>query len=114
MRIPLGTMHPHADLLGLAVLREKGGSMRGTSLRTLIAIVVRFAFGLSALNANAASVTVNVKSGALAGDSLVGGGGVFKGIPYATSPTGTRRWQSPQSVAAIAAIASAVFPWVTS
>src|SRR5277367_4069559 len=100
MRIPLGTMHPHADLLGLAELREKGGSMRGTSLRTLIAIVVRFAFGLSALNANAASVTVNVKSGALAGDSLVGGGGVFKGIPYATSPTGTRRWQSPQSVAA--------------
>ena len=47
---------------------------------------------------HAAQVTVRVNSGAVAGGSLVPGGVVFKGIPYAAAPTGTRRWQSPQSV----------------
>jgi para-nitrobenzyl esterase len=47
----------------------------------------------------AAPVSVHIRAGELTGDSLPGGGGVFKGIPYAAPPTGTGRWTSPQSVA---------------
>jgi para-nitrobenzyl esterase len=52
------------------------------------------------LEANAAPIVVHTSSGDLEGDSLAAGGGVFKGIPYAAAPTGPRRWQSPQPVAA--------------
>lgn len=50
--------------------------------------------------ADSPPVTVRVNSGALVGESLIAGGDVFKGIPYAAAPTGTRRWQSPQPAAA--------------
>ena len=55
---------------------------------------------LASLVAHAATVAVRVNSGDLAGDSLTNGGAAFKGIPYAAAPTGTKRWQSPQAVAA--------------
>ena len=77
--------------------------MSCTTLRlayTSLALCVCFAFEFTENDANAAPVTVPVRSGKLAGDSLSGGGGVFKGIPYAAAPTGTRRWQSPQPVGA--------------
>ena len=77
--------------------------MSWTPLRlacTSLAIVVCVAFDFRAFDANAAPVTVQIKSGTVAGDSLIAGGGVFKGIPYAAAPTGTRRWQSPQPVGA--------------
>ena len=45
-------------------------------------------------------VQVEVSSGALQGTSLVHGGAVFKGVPYATAPTGPLRWHSPAPVAA--------------
>jgi para-nitrobenzyl esterase len=46
----------------------------------------------------AARISVNTRAGELAGDSLPGGGSVFKGIPYAAPPTGMGRWASPQPV----------------
>jgi len=70
--------------------------MRSTALVFSACLVLNF----SAFDANAVPITVRINTGALVGDSLVGGGGVFKGIPYAAAPTGTRRWQSPQPVAA--------------
>jgi para-nitrobenzyl esterase len=48
----------------------------------------------------AAPVAVHTHSGDLAGESIAAGGSVFKGVPYAAAPTGTKRWQSPQPVAA--------------
>ena len=67
---------------------------------TIVVLAARLSLGiLASLVANAGPVAVHVNSGDLAGDSLATGGAVFKGIPYATAPTGTRRWQSPQAVA---------------
>jgi para-nitrobenzyl esterase len=67
---------------------------------TALAITLCLGLNFSVLEADAAPVTVRVSSGALAGDPLIGGGGVYKGIPYAAAPTGKGRWQSPQPVAA--------------
>jgi para-nitrobenzyl esterase len=53
----------------------------------------------SLLSALAAPVAVHTSSGDLEGDSPATGGAVFKGIPYAAAPTGTRRWRSPQPAA---------------
>jgi para-nitrobenzyl esterase len=53
----------------------------------------------SLLTAYAAPVEVPTHSGELEGESLATGVVVFKGIPYAAAPTGSRRWRSPQPVA---------------
>ena len=52
-----------------------------------LAIIVCLAFDFSAFDANAASVTVHIKSGMVAGDSLVAGGGVMSecAIPIAAA-----------------------------
>jgi para-nitrobenzyl esterase len=55
---------------------------------------------LMSIPAHAAPVSVHVTSGDLAGEVLTTGGSAFKGIPYAASPTGSKRWLSPQPVAA--------------
>lgn len=55
---------------------------------------------VASLLAYAAPVAVRIESGSLAGEALAAGGAVFKGIPYAAAPTGTKRWQSPQPVVA--------------
>ncbi|MDB5236257.1 MAG: carboxylesterase [Hymenobacter sp.] len=41
---------------------------------------------------------VQTASGRLAGTALAGGLRVFKGVPFAAPPVGTRRWQAPQPV----------------
>jgi para-nitrobenzyl esterase len=46
----------------------------------------------------APNTLVHIGSGAIQGQPLPAGGAVFKGIPYAASPIGERRWQSPQPV----------------
>ena len=46
----------------------------------------------------APNALVRLRSGTLQGQTLPDGRAVFKGIPYATAPTGERRWQSPQPV----------------
>jgi para-nitrobenzyl esterase len=75
--------------------------MRCDLKKTTVALAVCLSVNIlaSLAEANAATVAVHANSGDLEGDSLAGGGGVFKGIPYAAAPTGTRRWQSPQPVA---------------
>jgi para-nitrobenzyl esterase len=102
MRIPLGALNGHPALLGLAGVQKNGGRMNWKPLRlasTSLAICVCLAYDFTAFDTNAAApVTVHIKAGTLAGDSLGPGGGQFKGIPYAAAPTGTRRWQSPQAV----------------
>ncbi|RZK61815.1 MAG: carboxylesterase family protein [Hymenobacter sp.] len=47
---------------------------------------------------------VRVAGGRLAGVALAGGVRVFRGIPYAAPPVGTRRWQPPQPAAAWAGV----------
>ena len=64
------------------------------------ALAISFCLGFNISAFAAALVTVRVNLGVLAGESLIAGGGVFKGIPYAAAPTGNRRWQSPQPAAA--------------
>jgi para-nitrobenzyl esterase len=64
--------------------------------KTMIALAIC----LFIFDANAAPVAVHSQSGDLEGVPLAAGGGVFKGIPYAAAPTGAKRWQSPQPVAA--------------
>ena len=71
--------------------------MRNTKIAFAVLLSVSV---LTSLVANAAPVAIRINSGDLAGESLASGGSVFKGIPYAAAPTGNKRWQSPQPVAA--------------
>jgi para-nitrobenzyl esterase len=68
-----------------------------------MSVVLAACLSLSILGsplADGAPVAVHLKAGELVGGSLAAGGSVFKGIPYAAAPTGTKRWQSPQAFAA--------------
>jgi para-nitrobenzyl esterase len=67
---------------------------------TIFVLAVWLSLLQVSLFAHAAPVAVHTNAGDLAGDSLATGGAVFKGIPYAAAPTGAKRWQSPQAVAA--------------
>lgn len=62
-------------------------------------IVMALTVGGWTLAAQSAPV-VDVTGGRIRGELLAGGGAVFKGIPYAHSPTGDFRWREPAPVVA--------------
>ena len=88
--------------LGTADGLSLGMGLRTTIVRNAInSCLICLLFNTSSsLLAYGAPTTVRINSGELAGESLGAAGSVFKGIPYAGAPTGTKRWQSPQPVAA--------------